>query len=298
MKKWFLTVILCVLSVAALIGAVNAANTLECQQAQAYHDEAMSTNALERRWQLLNESVSLCPQYVNYFERAKTETELQRFEAAQRTLIEIRRYVNGDQQFASVEAQKAEVFLAQSALTRRDTELCAAFHSLEKAMFRLEPSGIPDWLTDLELKFERVKQELQLSAGTIDCLLSQSIGSKRVGVIPKIDLNIQFETGSARLSHSGTQQAAALAEVLGREGYQRYRVIVVGHTDSRGDSDYNQQLSEQRAATVKRYLEKTETNLRGRLRAEGMGESRLKIDPERSESDFHVNRRVEVKLVK
>jgi outer membrane protein OmpA-like peptidoglycan-associated protein len=83
-------------------------------------------------------------------------------------------------------------------------------------------------------------------------------------------------------------------------------IQVVGHTDPLGSDAYNQQLSERRANTVARYLASQGVPA-DRIRAEGRGETQLRVTPEecaaqgaRSRSAliqcYQPNRRVEVTI--
>jgi outer membrane protein OmpA-like peptidoglycan-associated protein len=83
-------------------------------------------------------------------------------------------------------------------------------------------------------------------------------------------------------------------------------IQVVGHTDLLGSDAYNQQLSERRANTVARYLASQGVPA-DRIRAEGRGETQLRVTPEecaaqgaRSRSAliqcYQPNRRVEVTI--
>lgn len=62
-----------------------------------------------------------------------------------------------------------------------------------------------------------------------------------------------------------------LAELLA--GYRQAAVAIEGHTDAKGDDDYNQALSERRAAAVKAYLARRNAGA-ARLTTRGFGESR------------------------
>ncbi len=67
---------------------------------------------------------------------------------------------------------------------------------------------------------------------------------------------------------------------------------VQGHTDSDGGADFNQTLSESRAASVVAYLTANGVNP-DMLTARGYGETALKVDPELSPADKAQNRRIE-----
>jgi len=101
-----------------------------------------------------------------------------------------------------------------------------------------------------------------------------------------------FATNKATLKPAGQASLAKLArEIKSTPGVQE--VHVIGYTDNRGSHAHNQRLSEQRAATVKRYL--TSKGLRN-VTSQGRGE----LDPVASnatEDGRAHNRRVEVEVV-
>jgi outer membrane protein OmpA-like peptidoglycan-associated protein len=64
--------------------------------------------------------------------------------------------------------------------------------------------------------------------------------------------DVNFETGSARLTSSAQPTITALADLL--KAHPSARIRLEGHTDSSGDPAANKRLSEQRAAAVKSAL--------------------------------------------
>lgn len=79
-------------------------------------------------------------------------------------------------------------------------------------------------------------------------------------------------------------------------GQPSLTVEIGGHTDSRGSDAYNQKLSEGRAQSVRSYLISQGARPE-QLKAVGYGESRLLINPETSEDDYELNRRIEFKVL-
>lgn len=77
-------------------------------------------------------------------------------------------------------------------------------------------------------------------------------------------------------------------------GQSSLRAEVAGHTDSHGSVQYNQELSQRRAESVRRYLVAHGVRPE-QLTARGYGKSELLIDPEKSETDRERNRRVELR---
>jgi outer membrane protein OmpA-like peptidoglycan-associated protein len=71
---------------------------------------------------------------------------------------------------------------------------------------------------------------------------------------PKIDLDIQFDYNSADISAGSLPSVQSLGRALSSAKLKGSTFIVAGHTDAAGTAAYNQDLSERRADSIKRYL--------------------------------------------
>jgi outer membrane protein OmpA-like peptidoglycan-associated protein len=71
---------------------------------------------------------------------------------------------------------------------------------------------------------------------------------------PKIDLDIQFDYNSAKISKTSVTAVQELGKALSNPNLKGSTFVVAGHTDAIGSESYNQDLSERRADTIKRYL--------------------------------------------
>jgi outer membrane protein OmpA-like peptidoglycan-associated protein len=71
---------------------------------------------------------------------------------------------------------------------------------------------------------------------------------------PKIDLEIQFDYNSADISRTSMPAVQELGKALSNASMRGSTFVVAGHTDAVGSEGYNQDLSERRADTIKRYL--------------------------------------------
>ncbi len=101
-----------------------------------------------------------------------------------------------------------------------------------------------------------------------------------------------FDKNSDTLNGEGEQALADLLVQL--EQYQEITVMyVTGHTDSDGAEDYNQDLSERRAATVASYLEAAYPDVN--VTSQGMGES-VPVETNSTSAGKQANRRVEVQV--
>ncbi|WP_338823457.1 OmpA family protein [Bradyrhizobium septentrionale] len=71
---------------------------------------------------------------------------------------------------------------------------------------------------------------------------------------PKIDLAIHFDYNSAEIAKGSTQAVQELGKALSDASMKGSTFVVAGHTDAIGGEAYNQDLSERRADTIKKYL--------------------------------------------
>ena len=116
------------------------------------------------------------------------------------------------------------------------------------------------------------------------------VTKERIVILDKI----LFVTGRDEIVASSFPILEAVRDVL-LENPRIRRVRVEGHTDARGDDDYNMELSNQRAKAVLRYLIKAGVE-RERLDSMGFGES-MPIGPNDTEAGMQTNRRVEFVIV-
>lgn len=105
--------------------------------------------------------------------------------------------------------------------------------------------------------------------------------------------NITFDTNSADLKAGFFPVLDSVGKVLAE--YNKTVVEVAGHTDSTGSDQYNQQLSERRAATVAQYL-RSRGVIDLRLITVGMGEG-YPVASNDTPEGRSLNRRVELTLV-
>ena len=112
----------------------------------------------------------------------------------------------------------------------------------------------------------------------------------RIEILEKV----YFQTGSAELRTASFSLLQEVASTM--RSHPEVRVIrVEGHTDSRGEDDFNMELSQARAESVVRFL--TEHGVpASRLRAQGYGETRP-VDEREVEAAWDRNRRVEFVIV-
>jgi outer membrane protein OmpA-like peptidoglycan-associated protein len=108
---------------------------------------------------------------------------------------------------------------------------------------------------------------------------------------PKIDLEIQFDYNSADISKASMPAVQELGKALSNPSLKGSTFVVAGHTDAIGSEPFNQDLSERRADTIKRYLVDKYGLAGSDLVTVGYGKTKLKNPDNPTDA---VNRRVQV----
>ncbi len=105
-----------------------------------------------------------------------------------------------------------------------------------------------------------------------------------------INLTIEFAFDSSDLTEEAEGQLTQLQKALVHKQMQSYAFEIIGHTDGRGDPEYNERLSLMRAAEVRKFLLARGVK-RERLVIDGKGEFEL-LYPHLPDDDR--NRRVQI----
>lgn len=116
---------------------------------------------------------------------------------------------------------------------------------------------------------------------------------------PVIPSDVLFDTGQATLKPEATPYLQDLADKID-ERHPGAQLHFIGHTDSRGSVEANNTLSLRRAEAVLNWFADHGFD-RGRLTAEGAGESRLLVPDTDGSGTFNEdaglqNRRVEIRI--
>jgi outer membrane protein OmpA-like peptidoglycan-associated protein len=142
-------------------------------------------------------------------------------------------------------------------------------------------------LTADDLAFVKRMQNQSRSLSLGDREQMAEIAAKR----PKIDLEINFEFNSAKLTPQAEPQLDSLGKALTSPELAGSVIMLGGHTDAKGSDSYNQKLSEQRAETVKRFLVANYRIPAQNLVTSGYGKKGLKNAADPFDA---ANRRVEI----
>ena len=110
-----------------------------------------------------------------------------------------------------------------------------------------------------------------------------------------LKLDIKFNFDSWVIKEESFVILDNLSTEMKSQEWNSYNFVIEGHTDSQGPSEYNQQLSLNRANAVKNYLVKQGVHP-NRLIEKGYGESRL-LNHSNTEQAHSMNRRVVLKVL-
>ena len=124
--------------------------------------------------------------------------------------------------------------------------------------------------------------------------LEQVAETKRTenGILVEMKNDILFDTGSSDLKPAAVTQLVKVGDILAK--YSDNRVRVEGHTDSSGSDDFNQKLSERRAASVQQVLVSRGVQ-EAQIAVVGLGESKPITDNATADGRAK-NRRVELHI--
>ncbi|HEY1080606.1 MAG TPA: OmpA family protein, partial [Bdellovibrio sp.] len=169
--------------------------------------------------------------------------------------------------------------------------------------------GTPPYTADLAPEFfgsissRTLKYRAPIDPGSVEVTVRDERGQTararvQVNAIPKpakalVLKNLNFVFNTAKLTPASEKE---LEKNLSQMSQVRIKkIIVVGHTDSVGSDEYNQELSQTRAETVAQALRKKFRLSTEQVEAVGYGESQP-IATNKTKQGRLQNRRVELKL--
>jgi outer membrane protein OmpA-like peptidoglycan-associated protein len=211
--------------------------------------------------------------------RERSQLEAQRA-AAERERAEAESARRAAEQ-ARAEAERAAEQLARE---RASAEARAQQLAAERASAEARAQQASEAAAQAERERTELREKLQQQLN----LILETRESARGLIVNMSD--VLFDTGSATLKPGAREKLARVAGVL--LAYPGLEIEIEGHTDSVGGDDYNQHLSERRAASVRAYLIQQGIP-QHTVDAMGFGESRPVVD-NRTAAGRQQNRRVEL----
>jgi len=264
----------------------------DCRLGENYYFQAKSATDPLRSIEWLQQSIEVCPNFNSWYMLGLLYKNQGKINEAIDAFVQAWENAGTSKAEASALARRGEL-LAQTG------QLFQALRALKLAK-RFYPEPAPDWL-EKSLKNARIQScRVVMPAAEIASFLeagTQISRDRRFTIRPGVNLPVQFDFDRSDLNSRGIRQINELGEALTREKMKFWSFLLVGHTDKRGTTAYNQVLSEKRAHSVKIELERRFPFLIRRLKTEGRGEAELLYEGD-TESDHMLNRRVKVTLIR
>lgn len=148
---------------------------------------------------------------------------------------------------------------------------------------------IPEAFSSLQQAFQDKMNAEPLSGQELK-LAMRSARDLAVEAPLAIEYRIPFDFNSDKPSLEGMKLLTKIGDSLHEMNLNK--ILIVGHTDSKGDGKYNLKLSDRRANSVKNLLIKQLPTLKNMLEAKGVGENEPRYSTLSPEQDA-LNRRVE-----
>lgn len=133
---------------------------------------------------------------------------------------------------------------------------------------------------------EEVKPQTASTSGTSQTVMSQTL--------PSIDMEILFDYDSDTIRPDQFQKLFELSNVLKGSKFDNFKFAFLGHSDAKGEVEYNRTLSFRRASAVSRFIVSAAGVEQDRVVSSGMGASKLKTPADPFGS---ANRRVQLILI-
>ena len=288
------------LIIAALLLGAPAYGAQDCTLGQQYLDQANATSDAGAKVPLLKKSIAACPSYDAYqalgvtLGHSKNRRDWSGAADA---------FVNANARAPNSKA-RAETLYQYASLVNDDGDPQNAYPMIKKA-HALDP-GRQD-IADLSASISKEvatpkKAQIVRSFGlsVYRPLTASSEGGGGGGAAADVtgtghhqsNLQIHFQFNSVEVIE-GEGQIDVLAESLADPANAGKEFVFIGHSDSRGDENYNKELSRRRADAVRVAVIELQPSLQGRIDVAGRGSSEP-IDPGTDAAAMRANRRLQV----
>lgn len=143
--------------------------------------------------------------------------------------------------------------------------------------------------------FDRKQYLIEQHALLRSKLVDKGVASKIEGetLIVNISGNIAFGINSARMNWNVHNILDKITPII--QEYKYTSILVLGHSDSQGDRELNQQLSEQRARIIHEYFINSGVDIQ-RLTSRGMGSDDLLVVDELTSLEHALNRWITLEI--
>lgn len=290
MRKFAITSIMLTL----VLTSYNVLAGVQCDEARELYKEATSTQNNSGKIALYQRAIQLCPDYaeahnnladayekIGYIDKAEEEYReaLRLNPKLSSALLSL-----GDISFRKQNYSLAIEYYEKGLVLSPDDEVARKNLAVARQKGVSKPS--------VKSPSDQVLLASEIS-DRLDPVKTMGVGGVRSGEGRVAFRNILFEFNSDKLKQESIAQLREIGKALSSLVERNIRFIIEGHTDNVGRDDINKQLSERRAASVKRYLGESFGIPGNNLRILGFGKSRP-IDTNSTEEGRRNNRRVEI----
>jgi len=221
----------------------------EAEQAQQQAQEAQqqAEESKQRAEQAHQQAEAEAQQRAAAEQQAQAEAaQRQQLEQQQQASAQAAQQAQQQAQQAQQQAQEAQQRADQEAQQRAAAEQQQQQSAQEAEQARQQASQAQQRTQQLEAQHAQERQQLMTQLNQV----LQTRDSARGLIVSMPD--VLFSTGSANLKETARERLAKVAGIL--IAYPDIHVEVDGYTDSTGSPTFNEQLSQQRAASVQSYL--------------------------------------------
>jgi outer membrane protein OmpA-like peptidoglycan-associated protein len=174
----------------------------------------------------------------------------------------------------------------------RTAEANESMKELQKGAEQAQVAELQQMRGALGSAQERQKSaEARAATANAELARLASVKQEDRGMVITLSGSVLFASDKTELLPAAQQKLTEVAKAL-NEGDDASQMVVEGHTDAKGSATHNQELSTQRAESVRRYLV-SQGIAESRIRSMGLGFSRPVADNKSAEGRAN-NRRVEI----
>lgn len=193
----------------------------------------------------------------------------------------------------AAKARQDRIKLDQEYIELQEKRASMTEEELQRVRERLAITSQKAANTEAELAKERAAREAaekRLSAAVASLAEMASVKEEARGMVITLNGAVLFTTGKYELLPIAKTKLDEVAKALQEQGFKK--IVIEGHTDSRGNASDNDTLSEKRATSVKDHLVSQGLDS-GKIQAVGLGASRPVATNDTPEGRAN-NRRVEL----
>ena len=169
--------------------------------------------------------------------------------------------------------------------------------------YKQHSKPVPEWIAQPYRELEMATSEGtitsdQIRGGIGVMKMGLSLPRDRLSVKPSVNIRaLYFEFDSVKLTSGSDEQLTELISALVKsQDDPKFRIRFIGHSDKRGDAQYNMELSYNRAQYVRELVVNKYPKLKSKIVVEGRGEMDL-IDLGESERSHSLNRRLTLEAI-